>query len=73
MAKCQPVRCYSFCSKIICVYFFDIQTNVQVLARNTGSVTVLLVLVRVSRDGMTKTAASFTATTSTTVPVMERA
>ena len=52
---------------------FDVQTNVQVPARSTGSVTVPLVLVRVSRDGVVKTAATFTATTSTTVPVMERA
>ena len=74
-----------FCSKLpagtlsfvlckhFCVYFFYVQTNVQVLARSTGNVTVSLVLVRVSRDGVVKTAPTFTATTSTTVPVMERA
>ena len=49
------------------------QTNVQMLARGMDSVTGLLVLVRVSRDGMAKTATTFTATTSTTVPFMERA
>ena len=43
------------------------------LARNMDSVTVLRVLARVSRDGKAKTAATFTATTSMTVPVMERA
>ena len=53
--------------------FFDIQTNVRMLARGMDSVTMLLVLVRVSRDGKAKTAATFTAPTSTTVPVMERA
>ena len=43
------------------------------LARSMDSVTVLRVLVRVSRDGKAKTAATFTAPTSTTVPVMEHA
>ena len=61
------------CQVFFCIFSLDIQTNVQVLARSMDSVTVLRVLARVSRDGKAKTAATFTATTSTTAPVMERA